>query len=117
MTEPKLPAGLRSRGKKFWLTVNADLELEVHELELLGEACRTLDRLDSLDRSVRKDGAVGKDGKVSPALVEARHQQITLARVLAALRLPDDFAEADHRPQRRAARGVYRKPTPLRREA
>jgi hypothetical protein len=46
------------------------------------------------------------EGRSHPALVESRAQQITLARLLAALRVPDD--DTGQPPQRRSVRGVYR---------
>jgi len=56
-----------------------------------------------------------RDGKAHPALVESRQQRIVFARLLAALRLPDD--QHGERPQRRQVRGVYRgrvnRPGPL----
>jgi hypothetical protein len=106
---PKPPAGLRSRGRSFWRAVLQQLEFETHELVLLGECCRTLDRLDALDAAVRASGALLPDGRIAPALVEARQQQLALARLIASLRLPDEYsAEILARGQRRGgARGAY----------
>jgi hypothetical protein len=70
---------------------------------LLGQACRVVDRLDWLAAKVEEDGML-VDGRPHPALVESRAQAIVLARILAALRLPDD---AGDQPQRRSIRGVY----------
>jgi hypothetical protein len=71
------------------------------------EACRTVDRLDLRDVVIRKRPVL-PDGRVAPALVEARQQQLVLARLIASLRLPEDLNEPQ-RPQRRgASRGVYR---------
>jgi len=68
-------------------------ELEQHELALLREATRTVDVLDKLHAIVEAEGPVvdgGKAGpKVHPALTDARQLRVTMARVLAALRLPD----------------------------
>ena len=44
------------------------------------------------------------DEVAQPLMVEARQQSIVLARLIAALRIPD--AE-DNRPQRRGVRGAY----------
>jgi hypothetical protein len=82
------------------------LELDAHEASLLLQACRTADRLDALEAVLAAEGLM-RDGKPHTALVEARQQSLTLARLIATLRLPEDL-EAEHRPQRRgAARGVY----------
>jgi hypothetical protein len=49
--------------------------------------------------------------RTHPAVIEARQQRLTLARLLAALRLPagdEQDVQPNRRPQRRSgARGVY----------
>ncbi len=113
----KAPDGLGSHGLALWLSITDDYELEEHERALLAQAARTVDLLDELDEVVRREGAmvVGPQGLTAhPAAKEARAQGITLARLLAALRLPsgeegDQQASARaRRPQRRSgARGTY----------
>jgi len=91
----------------------AEYELEEHEQALLVEAGRTIDALEALDVLVRRDGPVvasPQGERANPALTEARAQRITLARLLAALRLPagdEDEGADSRRPQRRGPRGVY----------
>jgi len=103
------PAGLAATGRRLWESVMADYELDCHEELLLLEACRCTDRLDALAAAV--SGTVlttnGRGEPVAhPALVEARQQSLTLARLLASLRLPTD--DVAGRPQRRgAARAPY----------
>ncbi|MDQ3628435.1 MAG: tyrosine-type recombinase/integrase [Actinomycetota bacterium] len=70
--------------------------------------------LERLGAEVRRDGPMvgtGDSRRAHPAAVESRQQRITLARLLAALRLPAGEAgdtRAGARPQRRVgARGVY----------
>ncbi len=87
----------------MWRSITGEYELAEHELVLLREACRTVDALDELDGLVRAEGVV-VDGRAHPALTDGRQQRITLARLLAALRMPEEGA----RPQRRQTRGVYR---------
>lgn len=103
------PVKLGIRGRKLWNRVHEDLELEAHETALLAEVCRTIDVIDALRARIDQDGPVDAEGKVSPAVVEARLQSVTLARLVASLRLPDDFsAQYLERGQRRgAARGTY----------
>ncbi len=91
-----------------------EFELEQHELVLLREAVRTVDVLDDLTARVAAEGAVvdsPQGTKAHPALVEARQQRITLARLLAALRLPageESEQGSDRGGQRRVGvRGVY----------
>jgi hypothetical protein len=112
MTASKTPKGLKSAGRRLWRAVVADYELEEHESALLLEAARTVDLLDELAGIVEAEGPL-LDGKIHPAVVEARQMKIALARLSAALRLPagdeGDNQQGARRPQRRVgARGVYR---------
>ena len=108
MTATRTPAGLKDAGRRLWRAIHAHLDLDAHESALLLQACRVSDRLDALNAVLEADGMM-LAGKPHPALVESRQQQLTLARLIATLRLPEDL-EADLRPQRRgAARGVYDK--------
>lgn len=108
---PPAPPGLkpRGRGRALWREVLGALELDVQEIALLIELARTFDLLDELDDDVKANGiffALG--GKVRPAVVERRQQQIVAARLVASLRLPADLSRPERRPQRRgASRGVY----------
>jgi len=111
---PKPPPGTRAPGRRLWASVVADFELDTYELALLAQATRTVDTLNTLDAIVRREGEMVESTtgsvKVHPALVEARQSRIALARLLAALRLPDgeDGAGTTGRRQRRVgARGVY----------
>jgi hypothetical protein len=101
-------------GRRLWEAVTGVYELDEHEAVLLREAARTVDLLDVLAARVAADGPVLETPagpRVHPAAVEARQARIALARLVAALRLPDGDAgdaSAGRRPQRRAgARGVY----------
>lgn len=112
MSKPKVPSGCGAAGAKLWKAVLDEYVLEEHELLLLREAVRTVDTLDALAARVAADGPLlgsSQGDRAHPALVEARQQRITLARLLAALRLPAGEEEAgDRRPQRRmGVRGVY----------
>lgn len=46
---------LASRGGRFWASATDVYVLDVDELELLAEACRTLDDLEALRRAVAED--------------------------------------------------------------
>ena len=108
---PEAPSGLGVSGKKLWDEVLEPWELDQHELLLLTEACRTVDQLDLLDAAVKEHGIMLPDGRMHPALVEARQQRITLTRLIASLRLPEGLEDGVARPQRRgAARGSYSRP-------
>ena len=102
--DPKRPDGLGEAGQRLWDAVLGRYELAQHEAMLLEQAARVADRLDQLATMVDADGLL-VEGRSHPALVESRHQAIVLARLLAALRVPDD--DTGQPPQRRAVRGVY----------
>src|SRR5512132_4083523 len=110
---PKPPPGTRTAGRRLWRSVLSAYELEEHEMALLREACRTVDRLDELHALVERDGVMVGD-RLHPAMVEARQLRIALARLAAALRLPagdeesGDAKQGTRRPQRRVGvRGPY----------
>lgn len=108
----KAPAGLGASGSALWRATVADFDLAEHELQQLLQACRLADLLDQLAAVVAAEGPTVTDpatgaSKPHPVVVELRQQRLVLARLLAALRVPD---ADDHRPQRRTgARGVYRR--------
>jgi hypothetical protein len=110
---PAAPKGTAAAGRGVWSAVLEDWELEPHELALLTEITRTVDMLDQLAGIVATDGPIIESNtgpRAHPALVEARQLRITLARLYAALRLPDGEQghEGQGRRQRRVgARGVY----------
>ncbi len=110
-SKPKPPTGTKASGRRLWRSLVDGFELEEHELVLLREAVRTVDLLDALAEIVATEGPMidsPQGRRTHAALVEARQLKIALARLLAALRLPD---EEDGRPQRRGgARGVYTPP-------
>ncbi|GAA4374113.1 terminase [Paeniglutamicibacter cryotolerans] len=102
----RVPANLKAGGKKLWKAITDDFELGEHELSVLLEASRTVDALEALEKIVRSDGVttVSPQGvKAHPALVEARQQRVTLAKLVASLRIPlEDEQEADRTPQKRS---------------
>lgn len=106
----KAPRGLSTAGRKLWASVLDTYELDQHEELLLLQACRTADRLDRLDDEASTAPVTVTNYKGDqvphPALTESRQQALTLARLLASLRLPS--GDEQERPQRRgAARGPY----------
>ena len=103
---PTVPTGTGPGGRRLWRDITGRYDLSEHELALLREAARTVDQLDALAAVVRRDGVTLEDGRPHPALVESRQMRITMARLVAAMRLPDDDSD-DARPQRRGIRGVY----------
>lgn len=111
MSAPPAPKGLGTAGRRLWRAVVDDFDLTEQELALLRQAARTADACDRLQAVVDDEGPMvpAKDDgtRAHPALVELRQQRITLARLLVAMRIPDDDEPAG-RTQRRGIRGVYR---------
>jgi hypothetical protein len=118
MTETKVPtppAGTGRSGRRLWTDVFGAYALEEHEMALLREMVRAVDRLDALDAIVRRQALTvagpGLTTRVHPAAVEARQLGLTLPRLAGALRFPageDGDHQAGARPQRRVGvRGAY----------
>ncbi len=111
---PPVPPGTQASGRRLWREVLGTYELDEHERALLVESTRTVDNLDNLAEIVQRDGFIvtTKAGpRAHPAPVESRQLRIALARLLAALRLPDgeEGDESQGRRQRRVGvRGTYR---------
>lgn len=114
---------LGARGRRLWQQVVEESPgLSPREQVLLEEACRTVDRLDGLDRVLRGDDCMwlhsaNEDGSVvkvvlNNALAEARQQQTTLARLLAELRHSRAASVAGGNPPRRVGAGVSGPPKP-----
>lgn len=108
---PRAPAGLKSAGRALWRAIVNEFELTESERRLLVEAARCADQLDDLAAVIAEHGTMCEDGRVAPAVIEARLQRLALARLVASLRVPDvDDEDGDPgaRPQRRGgARGAY----------
>jgi hypothetical protein len=111
------PPGLRAPGKRLWLSVTDKYVLTAAEVEMLGQAARTADELDRLERAVRSLPdltTVGSTGQVRshPLLSEVRNHRLLLERLTTALNLPDESEEvgsrAGQRHARRAAEGRWK---------
>jgi hypothetical protein len=75
--------------------------------EVALSACRTADRVELLERTAAETEPIveGRTGPMThPVFAEVRMQEALLARLVAALRLPDEAT--GKRPQRRQLRGV-----------
>src|SRR5829696_10079329 len=121
MQDPlKPPTGLRAPGRQLWVSVAEKYVLTPAELEMLGQASRTADELDRLERAVRalpELTTTGSTGQLKPhpLLAEVRAHRQLLERLTTALNLPDDTEEvgtrASSRHARKAAKGRWRKRT------
>jgi hypothetical protein len=97
------PAGLRAPGRRLWLSVAVPYVLTAAEVEMLGQACRTADELDRLERAVRQLSDLTTTGstgqlKPHPLLEEVRRHRVLLERLTTALNLPDEDQEVGLRP-------------------
>lgn len=111
---PRIPAGLKRRGRAFYKHATDNFDLDVDDRELLLELCRALDLLESLDTVVERDGHTihGSMGQVvmHPALAEIRQTRIVVARLLSQLALPGEDGETMATPwQTRAKAAVARR--------
>ncbi len=104
-TTPSAPRGLKMGGKRLWNAVTGDFDLAEHEQSVLLEACRTVDALDELQAIIKAEGVTNASPqgvRAHPALVEARQQRVTLAKLVASLRIPlDDEQSTGRLPQQR----------------
>jgi len=116
-TTPRPPAGTGAAGRRLWRSVVSAYHLVEHEMALLRQACAVADVCDELRAVVAAEGAVVVsrlgEQRAHPALVELRQQQLALARLTIALRVPIGDQEglpaaaSSTRSQRRGLRGVY----------
>lgn len=95
----RAPRGLRAGGKRLWRKVADKYELNADEHELLIEACRTVDELDSINEAIA-DGTptvAGPRGNsvANPLYAEARAHRAVLNRLLRALGLPDEDGQPE----------------------
>ena len=81
MTTPRSPPISAPAGRAIWANVTGRFEIDVPELAVLSNACRTADLLDALAERIPRD---------LKAVSESRHHSMNLARLVASLRLPDD---------------------------
>ncbi|MBE4716763.1 P27 family phage terminase small subunit [Pseudarthrobacter sp. AB1] len=97
MTKVRAPSGLNARGKAFWALITEGFELDSAELEVLKEACRTLDEIDALKAAADEHGPMvkGSTGQlvVNPALLEVRQARAAFERMVKALALPSEDDE------------------------
>jgi hypothetical protein len=107
------PQLLSTRGKRLWAALLAQdptLEEALNPLrEVALSACRTADRVEELERvALDADPIIEVRGTIAvhPVHAEVRQQEAALARLITALRLPDEAS--GKRPQHRGTRGVQK---------
>ena len=99
MAKPRMPAGLRARGKRLWQGLVTD-DMPVDQAVLLEETCRVADLLDEIDRGVKGKEFIDlfhmevedygdvleATVKIDAILMEARQQQQNLKQLLVTVR-------------------------------
>lgn len=91
------PKGLGAAGRRLWRAAVAEYEFDAAEVELLRTACRTVDELARIETALSEAGSLTVKGstgqpRAHPLLEEARRHRAVLARLVAALDLPDEVA-------------------------
>ena len=115
MDVPRMPTGLKVRGRRTWKAM-AEGGMATEQVLLLEEVCRTADRLDELDELLRGKGSwfdlvEQAEGSgvgtvvIDRALSEVRQQQNVFKQMLVTVR---QLAPGSV-PQDRGSRGAYAK--------
>jgi hypothetical protein len=106
MAAQRAPLGLKMGGKRLWSRVAGPFELDQHELAVLLQACRTADLLDRLQVVIDEGEVIISSSqglKANPAAVEFRQQALTLAKLMASLRIPIETGDEVRIPQQRSS--------------
>jgi hypothetical protein len=91
--------GLGTAGKRAWRAATDEFVFSGPELEVLRTLCRLLDELARVETAIAETDSLivaGSTGqpKAHPLLEEARRHRATLARLVAALGLPESLAQS-----------------------
>ena len=108
---PRPPAGLGSAGRGLWHRMHAALadhmRFSVHEVELLGRACRITDREAKLRELLERDGLLSEGSKgqpvLHPALQELRAMEAQVLSLLGRVSVEDTGGSTIKPTARRAA--------------
>jgi hypothetical protein len=114
---PDPPRGLASGGRALWKSMTTlhgralRLRLRPDELAVLRVACETRDLLDELLHQHRQTGLIVEGSKRQPKLsglpAEIRQQRTALARLLAAVDMPDEDNKSMTYSSRRASLAAH----------
>ena len=109
----EIPEELGPRGRRLWSSIAARepgvVELTEPRRDIAVEACRCADQLDALAVILVAEGVTLEDPvRVHPALAETNRLRPLMARLIVALRLPDEATGV--RAQHRQMRGIQGPP-------
>jgi len=92
--KPPAPVSLGTRGRRLWREVNHAWELSIAELEVLTLTARCLDRIETLEDTLKGEKATveGSQGqpRPNPLAGELRAEVLLASKLLAQLGLPTD---------------------------
>jgi hypothetical protein len=95
------PKGLVRAGRALWRDATKDYVFDPAESAVLLQMCRLTDHLEALEGELSTSSALVKGSRnqpvVNPLLQEIRLQSLALAKLAAALDLPDPKASAPRR--------------------
>ena len=94
MTARKAPAVLGTAGRRLWRAAVVEFEFSGPELEVLRTLCTTVDELARIEAALSETDDLIVRGSMNqprahPLLEEARRHRATVARLVAALDLPE----------------------------
>lgn len=108
-SETSAPAGLGASGLALWNSITEAFDLDVWDQQMLAQACRISDRLDTINKELQAAPLTFKNSKgdivTHPLTVELRMSAQALQKMIAGLRLPDEDGGRTQR--RNGARGSY----------
>jgi hypothetical protein len=98
---PSAPSGLGKSGRALWREVNSEFGFAAHELAVLLQVCRVVDRLDAIEAELAGadltvTGSTGQP-RAHPLLAEQRAQMRVLESLSRALSIPLPGESVGHR--------------------
>lgn len=95
------PKGLARAGRALWREATKQFVFDAAESAVLLQMCRISDHLDAMEGELSTQSAVSKGSRnqpvLNPLLQEIRLQSLALAKLAAALDLPDPKASTSQR--------------------
>lgn len=90
---PTAPSALSPKARKFWTETVKAYDLAPHELQLLEQACRSLDDIATIEDELKDadlivTGSMGQP-TANPMLTEIRQHRQSFRAMVMALKLPD----------------------------
>jgi hypothetical protein len=105
------PEGLGPQGTCLWEEISGAFVLRVDELRVLGDACREVDLIERMHVELQTaplivKGSMNQD-VANPLVQELRQHRSLVARLLAALKLPDEEDQEQHDARARSSQARH----------